>query len=240
MDLEQKFQQRWEYRRKDDEVDSSSDDSKSSLGNEPDQKKHKLVSNLSLPDGDDEAIDTPSSQQNNQVDATKNVHFQIAEVAKHLKPGKKKIAADNKLKTHSGKTRKRKARNPIQDQEPAPLNDLKIFTESLLKDIKVAREKMFVQMKKQMTKLVAAKPVSRPRRSRCLKKSSGAIHQTGSKSGTKTQSCGGGLKKGSRKDNMGFDSRNCTEVYRERTNMKQLLLSPTGWIKKNYQAYLET
>ncbi|KAL3499334.1 hypothetical protein ACH5RR_038427 [Cinchona calisaya] len=210
MVIDQKFQQRWEYRMKDDEVDSSSDDSKSSLGDEPFRKKHKLVaSNLSVP--------TLSSQQNSQVDVTKYVHSEIADVKtkKHIEPRKKKSPVGKKSERNYGETRKRKVNNPIQDQEPALLNDLKIFSESLLKDLKVAKEKMLVQMKKQMTNLVAAKPVSRQRRSICVKKSDGAMHQNGNKSSTKVQSCDGRLKKVSTKNNQGFDSIKCSKAKGE-------------------------
>ena len=232
MDLDQKFQQRWEYRRKDDEVDSSTDDSKSSLGDEPVQKKHKLyVPSLSLSQ-DDDAIETPSSRENYQEDATKSVPFRAAEVTKkHCEPGMEKTAVDFKSKRNSGKRRNTKVRNHIQDREPVLLNDLKIFSESLLKDLKVAREKMFVQMKKQMTKLVAVKQVSRPRSNSCLKKSDGAMHQAGKKSCKRIQSSDGRLRKGSKKDNLGFESSKSSIANSERTNLEKAALH-SNWMDK--------
>lgn len=197
MSMDQTFHQRWDFRRKDDEVDSLSDDSKSSSGDEPVGKKHKLL--LSSPENDG-ANDTQISQQKSQV----NPHFQIAKDKKQIKPGKKRNATEKKSKGNSeekGK-RKRKVNHPTLDQDPALLGDLKIFTASLLEELKVARKKMFVQMKKQMTKMVTAKPVLNPKkRSSRAPKSDKAMHQPGKKSGRKTQTCREGLTKGEKRSN---------------------------------------
>ena len=71
-----KFQQRWEFRRRDSDVDSSSDNSKSSSSGEPVLKKHKLVSSLISPEND-ETSGTPRSQPEDKSDHGSGDQFKI-------------------------------------------------------------------------------------------------------------------------------------------------------------------
>ena len=71
-----KFQQRWEFRRRDSDVDSSSDNSKSISSGEPVLKKHKLVSSLISPEND-ETSGTPRSQPEDKSDHGSGDQFKI-------------------------------------------------------------------------------------------------------------------------------------------------------------------
>ena len=76
-----KFQQRWEFRRRDSDVDSSSDNSKLSSSGEPVLKKHKLVSSLISPEND-ETSGTPRSQPEDKSDHGSGDQFKIGKANK--------------------------------------------------------------------------------------------------------------------------------------------------------------
>lgn len=182
MNPEQKFQQLWEYRKKDDEINSSSDDSKSNSGSEPGQKRLRVLSGLVLPKEDEESENTPRSQRSDGLSP-----LQIVEANSTLHvSGTKKVAAVNRSKGNSMKKRKREWN---QTEEPTQLTDLKTFTESLLKEFKVARNAMLVRMKKQITKLMTSKPTSRTRRKEG--KNDEAIQQSENGLGLRAQNCNG-------------------------------------------------
>ena len=61
------FQQRWEFRRRDSDFDSSSDNSRLSSSGEPVLKRHKLFSSLISPEND-ETSGAPRSQPEGKSD----------------------------------------------------------------------------------------------------------------------------------------------------------------------------
>lgn len=181
MHPDQKFQQRWEYRKKDDDADSSSDDTKSNSGDEQVQMKHKVILDLILPEKDGES-DTPGYEPSNELNVLTATPLQILEPNNmQCGPGKKRISAENGSKGNARKKRKSKVKD---SEEPAHLADLKTFTSSLLKELKAARHTMLVRMKRQITRLTSVKSAPRTKRKEC--KTDNAIHQKENESGMKT------------------------------------------------------
>ncbi|GFZ01370.1 hypothetical protein Acr_14g0010050 [Actinidia rufa] len=198
MSQDQKFQQRWQFRRGDDDLDSSSNGTKSSSRGEPVLKKHKLVSNLILPEND-ETSNTPLSQPENQL--VKNVF-----VKKKIKRGS--------MKRSNRKTDKRSVHEPIS------LNGFKVFMKSMIEELKVARENMFTRMREEMKKLVTVELGSRTRRKE-EKKIGRAKYQNNDESGVKTKNCNGGSLEKSAKSDRTTDSNNCYEVLGKQVNRDQ-------------------
>ncbi|KAF5478251.1 hypothetical protein F2P56_004827 [Juglans regia] len=157
-----KFQQRWEVRR-DNELDSSSEESKSSSSGQPVLKKHKLVSSFTSHEND-ESTDTSRFQLKGK---------NVAGTGAQIKNGKSE-------KTHSGRNRKenlvndamrrdsheelKRKKNETSVSDLDALGDVKIFMESLLEDLKDTRENLFRWMREEMQKLVADDTVSKPKR----------------------------------------------------------------------------
>lgn len=152
MNPEQKFHQLWEYRKKEDEINSSSDDSKSSSDSEPCQKRHK--------EDDEEKEEIENTQRSQLSDQLNHPLQKIVEANNSILHVSRtnKVGVVNRSKGNSMKKRKREGNKA---EESTQLADLKTFTESLLKEFKVARNAMFVRMKRQITKLMTAKPASR-------------------------------------------------------------------------------
>ncbi|WJZ83311.1 hypothetical protein VitviT2T_003003 [Vitis vinifera] len=71
----------WEFRRRDSDVDSSSDNSKSSSRGEPFLKKHRLVSSLISP-GNDATSGTPRSQPEDKSDHNSGDQFKTGKANK--------------------------------------------------------------------------------------------------------------------------------------------------------------
>ncbi|KAA8520836.1 hypothetical protein F0562_011509 [Nyssa sinensis] len=214
MSQEQKFQHRWEFRRRDDDFDSSSNDSKSSSSGEPVFKKHKLVSNLILPENG-ETSDTPGSQQRDQFEPSMGGHVKFQKAYKtNIGLSKKNITV--KKKRGSFKDRNKK-KNKCITHEPVSLDEFKIFVESILEELKVARENMFTCMREEMKKLVAVETASRPTRKEdsCVQKVALLQHQNSIEMREKTQNSNGRSLEKSVKSNGMFDSNNCYEVLDE-------------------------
>lgn len=169
MSLDRDFQQIWDFRRRDDDINSSSDDSKSGEAN------HKLVS-VVLPcngetsdDLDYQKIDKlePDGVQLNEPRIKKGVTTggkgkkRKAEDAFKKEVGKKargkKRNTENAFKKEVGKKKRKSCSAP----NSAILDELKIFTESIFQDLKVKREQMFARMKEDMQKLVSVKSSTR-------------------------------------------------------------------------------
>lgn len=180
---DKQFQNRWDFRRREDDVDSSSDDSKSKSGTEAEDRNCKLLSNLAVPENI-EVLSTPRFQQDNEFDHNKDVHVLSEKTAKkRVKPTKKKKKNPRLEKTKKSpieekkKTRGRKTKkSPLVEKKPRRRNtnaqekkmseDLKNFTNSLVQELKVARENMFAQMKEEMRKTMSCRSSSRPRTNR--------------------------------------------------------------------------
>ncbi|KAL2516747.1 Uncharacterized protein Adt_12994 [Abeliophyllum distichum] len=163
MNHDEKFQQIWEFRRREDDIDSSSDDSKSNSSREPVHKKHKLVSDIVLPEND-EVNDTSRSQRNSMLHTNSGIHSQNAEGIKNrTTTNRKKNVVQNKTKRRSFKEKKKGNRN-IRTEEMVMLDDFKNFTDSLIDELKVAREKIFAQMRDELRKLISSRSYSRPKK----------------------------------------------------------------------------
>ncbi|XVF13111.1 hypothetical protein REPUB_Repub08aG0179900 [Reevesia pubescens] len=165
---ELKFQKRWEFRRnKDTDLDSSCDDSKSSHG--PLLKRHKLVSGLISVDNDDETSETSSLKQKDNENTGAGDQSNIAKAKKRKTRNKSSNLQNDKMKSDSPEEVDLQ-KGETSAKDPAPLDDLKNFMDSLLKDLKVTRENLLKWMLEEMQKLVAddatPEPESRKRRHR--------------------------------------------------------------------------
>ncbi|XP_073130607.1 uncharacterized protein [Henckelia pumila] len=178
---DKQFQNRWDFRRREDDADSSSDDSKSKSGAEAEDRKRELFSNLAVPENI-EVLATPRFQQDNELDHNKDVHVLSEKTAKkRVKPTKKKkkdpqLEKRKKSPIEEKKTKRKPKKSPLKEkktrrrntnaQEKKMSENLKIFTNSLVQELKVARENMFAQMKEEMRKMMACRSSSGPRTNR--------------------------------------------------------------------------
>jgi hypothetical protein len=153
---ELKFQQRWEIRRRENEYDSSSEESKSSSSSQPVLKKLKLVSSFAS-DENDEAIDTERFHQKGKYvpgNGRGKAKFRKAKKM-HIKRRRNENLVDNGMERDSHEELDRKKKNTSAYDPAAALDDVKIFMESLLEELKDARENLFRWMREEMQKLVA-------------------------------------------------------------------------------------
>ncbi|GMQ05473.1 hypothetical protein CsSME_00050487 [Camellia sinensis var. sinensis] len=222
MSQDQKFQQRWEFRRRDDDLDSSSHDSKSSSGGERVLKNHTVVSNLTLPEND-ETGDAPLPKQESQLDPDMGIiPFEFTNAEKiHSGPSNRNRGVKNKMKKASMKKSNRKKKNNRSAREPILLDDFKIFMKSIIEELKVARENMFTRMRDEMKKLVDVELASRPTKKgggNHRQKTGQIQHQNNVELGMKTQNCNGGSLERSVKSDRTTDSNNCHEVFEEKVN----------------------
>ncbi|KAL5814188.1 hypothetical protein ACOSQ3_024979 [Xanthoceras sorbifolium] len=160
---ELKFQQRWEFRRKEDELDSSSDDLKSSSNGQPVLKKHNLVAGLISLDND-ETSNTSKLEQNCNYNPDMEAQAEFGQTkAKRTKRSRKNSQAKSETKRDSHKeVDRKKSRTGAYDT--AAMDDVRNFTDSLIEDLKVTRENLFVWMREEMSKLVADTAPKRRRR----------------------------------------------------------------------------
>ncbi|KAI3691792.1 hypothetical protein L6452_31594 [Arctium lappa] len=163
MNENQKFEQIWGFRRN---IDTSSDDSKSNsdVGNA--REKLRLVPSLVFPETD------RVSETNDQG------HVQVEKKTKRVRNGpknglkngpKKEKKNKREVKTKSKKdssvsSNVKKGNNGGRMKKKSKLisqmtvsDDFRIFTESILDDLRVARETMFAKMRKEMNQLVKSK-----------------------------------------------------------------------------------
>ncbi|MFQ6637897.1 hypothetical protein Gotur_013842 [Gossypium turneri] len=146
------FQQRWEFRRNDDELDSSFDDSVSSDGSLI--RKQKLVPRL-ISLGDDESSEISRLKQKDNENPAKEDQINVGKVKKRKT---RNMSSRNKMKKDSvEKVDLQKGETSAYDHH-APLDDLKNFMDSLLKDLKVTRESLLKWMMDEMQKLVTDHP----------------------------------------------------------------------------------
>ncbi|CAL5356144.1 unnamed protein product [Camellia sinensis] len=212
MSQDQKFLQRWEFRSRDDDLDSSSEDSKSSSSGKAVLKKHELVSKLILPEND-ETINTPLFQQESEKGHDR-VPFEFGKAHKmHIGRRKKNNAVKNKIKTDSMKKSNRKKNDHLK-HEPVLLDDFKIFMESIIEELQVARENSFTWMIEEMKKLVPVELAS-------------------SRQGKKVVAWRKLAK--SVKSDKTTDSNNCLEVLEERVNPDRAI----GTITSNEKGKVE-
>lgn len=193
MSKDLKFQQRWEFRRRDSDLDSSSDNSKSCSSVEPVLKKHKLVSSLLSPENVDTS-GTPRSQQGGDSDPSSGDQFKIGKANKKCFGSSKKDNLDSKVTKKDSLKKVDKKKSKSNAYDPALLDDFKIFVESLLEDLKVSRENLFVWMREEMHKLMPAgtNSQSAKRGGRCRQVKVQVQHQNNFVLGLEAQSCKGG------------------------------------------------
>lgn len=191
---DEKFQQRWEFRRGGVDGDTSSDDSKPNSNGDSTYKKHKPVTDLVLLEND-ETGDTQEGERPDKIDAYRTIKTQTVEAAekKTEKPSKKRNVVKKKRKPNgcSVKENKRK-RKVLKLKEMVNLKDLKTFADSLIHQLAVDRQNMFAHMREEMGKLVASglnpKPIKK--KVRCSQKKKVSAKR-GTKTSVKPQKCNG-------------------------------------------------
>ncbi|KAK3227549.1 hypothetical protein Dsin_007411 [Dipteronia sinensis] len=139
---ELKFQQRWEFRRKEDELDSSSDELKSSSHGEPILKNHNLVPGLMISLDNDETSDLNKLEQNIiNYNPDFEAQTEIAQAKeKKTKRRRKNNVAKSVKKRDSGEVvvnrKKRKSKTSAYDNTAA-MDNVKNFADSLLEGLKI-------------------------------------------------------------------------------------------------------
>ncbi|CAK7335554.1 unnamed protein product [Dovyalis caffra] len=154
-----KQQQRWEFRRKDNDSDSSSNDSKPS--GEPALKKHKLISSFISTDND-ETSDASKLHQNGNCDPGVSDQMKSGKAEngqRRRRRSKKDDSAPKEIKKGPRKVVRRKKSRTSTDEQ-AVFDDLKKYMNFLLEDLKVSRENLLKWMREEMQKLVAEESVS--------------------------------------------------------------------------------
>lgn len=141
MNHDERFEQRWEFRRKEVDGYTSSDDNGSNSSGDPANRNHKLVTDLVLVENDE---DPECEIRHEKVEETKN------EPNKKLK---KKQGLQKKKLEVNGNKRKRK----VNTNEKVTLKDLKMFADSLIHELSVTRENMFAHMREEMRKSTSSK-----------------------------------------------------------------------------------
>ncbi|XP_050229546.1 uncharacterized protein LOC126678694 [Mercurialis annua] len=146
---ELRFQQRWDFRRGDSDFDTSSYDSRSSLGGEQADIRSRLAL---VPVQNDETRDTTKFQQKGKSDPGVSVQTELGKAEKG-KRGRKGKNVNSEQKRGVRKVADRKKGMSIID-ENAALNDLKNYMNSLLEEVKVTRTNLLSWMKEEMEKLM--------------------------------------------------------------------------------------
>ncbi|KAJ4950769.1 hypothetical protein NE237_027601 [Protea cynaroides] len=178
----QKFQPQWELRRRDTSPsDSSSNESESNSIEEPILKKHKLISDWMSPKVDrsqPNAISAPSKGKRYQIEKANKMRIRLRK--KEHDPVHDKIKEDNKKKSYS------------RVDEPVTLNDTRIFMESILEELRVARENLLIQMREEMHKVLSDDSASGPKLSEANYQQliSGVQHQNSFESEAQNQVAG--------------------------------------------------
>ncbi|GAV83872.1 hypothetical protein CFOL_v3_27317 [Cephalotus follicularis] len=148
---ELEFHQRWEFRRGDDDFDSSNDDSRSGSSVELVLRKHTLVSNL-IALGNDETNDNSRLQQVDNYNPSIGDSVKSGKVKRrHFKSKKDDLANKEKKRDSHEEGNRKKSKTSVYD--PAALDDVKNFVESLLEDLKCKRENMLTWLREEMVKL---------------------------------------------------------------------------------------
>lgn len=235
MSGDRNFQQIWNFRSKDDDNDSSSDDSKSNSKGEP---KHDLASALIFV-GNDEISDDPGCEKIDQVQPGEGVQLKKSRTKKQssTKAGGKKSKTERKTETmkatgKKSKTEKKTERGSRKEVgkkkrkssvlNPALLDELKIYTESVLQDLRVKREQMFAQMKEDMQKLVSVESNTRQTtKPKSRKRNGQARHAKSTASNMRPWNCSDGTLGRSIVSSWIPDSNNCSNALEERVSCDQ-------------------
>ncbi|XAR70288.1 hypothetical protein NMG60_11027092 [Bertholletia excelsa] len=133
----------------------------------------------------------------------------------HIHPGNKNHAFKRKSKrVFMKKSNRKKSCGKI---EPISLDDFKIFTESMIEELRVGKENMLAWMREELKKLVAIELASRPKMQEhsCLETNGKGKYQSNFELATKTQNGIDGSLVGSVKSAMPTDSNKCSDVVEE-------------------------
>ncbi|KAJ8768513.1 hypothetical protein K2173_022608 [Erythroxylum novogranatense] len=172
-----KFQQRWEFRREY-EFDSSSNDTKSS--GDSVLKKQKLISELAYGDSD-EISDGSKFQQVPNHDPGPSLQPKPMEPKKKKRRGQKGLSADDQMEKSCHIKVEKKRKITTGGYDPDAMDDLKIYMESLIDDIRVAGENLSTWMREEMQKLVRDGTASEARKDkvRLQKQGNPMMHDMG-------------------------------------------------------------
>ncbi|KAJ7952293.1 Ankyrin repeat, PH and SEC7 domain containing protein [Quillaja saponaria] len=140
------FKQRLEFRRGDTDSDSTIDVSKSSSRSDPAPKMRKLVSS---------SVSQVKPVANGQIK-----HGTVNRV--HVQRSIKDNVADKEVERDTHRNDIRKKSETIYDS--AALDDFKIYTESLLEDLRVTQDNLFTWMRDEMQKIVTDETTTKPKR----------------------------------------------------------------------------
>lgn len=152
-----KLYQRWEFRRKDNDSDSSND---SKPSGEPALKTYKLISSFISVDSE-ETSEASKLHQNGICDPgiSDQMKSGKAENGRRRRKSKRDDSAPNEIKKGPRKGVRRKKSKTITDEQ-AVFYDLKKYMSFLLEDLKVSRENLLKWTREEMQKLVAEETVS--------------------------------------------------------------------------------
>ncbi|KAB5573561.1 hypothetical protein DKX38_000755 [Salix brachista] len=157
MEEQLKLKQCWEFRRKDDDSDSSSNDSKTS--GEPALKKHKLISSFISVDNDGTSDASKLHQIGNcDTDISDQMKSGKPENGRRRRSNKNDSALNGKKKGPHKQVRRKKSKPGTDEQ--AVFDDLKKYMNFLLEDLKVSRENLLKWMREEMQKLAEGETVS--------------------------------------------------------------------------------
>ncbi|GAB4857387.1 hypothetical protein Ancab_015296 [Ancistrocladus abbreviatus] len=159
MTQDQIFEPRWDFRRQDNNMDSSSNDSGFNSRSESKLKKHKVVDGFIS--AENEASTGHPSKEN-------ETGFERANEEENQAP-EEHILGDNGVHGHASSKAKvnRKTRSSYEYDSAAGLHSLQTYMGSLLEELKVAKEDMFKWMGKEMGKLATNEdPPPKPTRRR--------------------------------------------------------------------------
>lgn len=146
---EPKFQRR-EFRGRESEF-KSSDDSKSNSSEEPLVKKHKLVSNLLSPEIN-ETVDSLKFAQKGKSNSCSRGNSKLGRSTKvrvsSSNKNKNPVTSDSLKKVSSKKNSKS---TPF---ESVAINEIKVFMDSLLDELRAARENLIIYMREELLKFM--------------------------------------------------------------------------------------
>ncbi|KAK1284343.1 hypothetical protein QJS10_CPB21g00422 [Acorus calamus] len=134
--------QQWEFRMRDTHIESSSDDSdesQTSSSSEPIHKKHKFISDFETSDtGKSPAISYSQPREGQKFKTNK-----IRVVSKSSNTGMKERPLHNDEENSKSVSHK-----------TVSIESIRMYMESILEELKVARDKLFMRMREEMRKLL--------------------------------------------------------------------------------------
>ncbi|XP_010255330.1 PREDICTED: uncharacterized protein LOC104596042 [Nelumbo nucifera] len=154
MGQREKLQQQWEFRRRGSQFDSSDNEAVSNSSDEPLIKKHRLISDW-IPPKINEVGSFSGFQPKGRYTSGTAIHFK-SEKANKMRTGSSKKGDDPVYREAKGRPSYEEddCKNNCDVQDDATLNDTRILMKSILEELKVARENLFVWMREEMHKVM--------------------------------------------------------------------------------------